>query len=70
MLVYLTAGYGLRYRQWSETYDGETLGYRSFGGIWTLSPFGISLGDRVCVSLDYSLGLTYMPFALRAGYRF
>lgn len=68
--VYLTAGYGVRYRHWSETFRGETLGYDDFKGTFTLSPFGISWGEKICFSIDYSFGITYMPFVLRVGLRF
>ena len=70
MRMYATLGAGVRYRQFAETFEGDTIraGHTSFSYI--LSPFGMSFGGRWTVSCDVGHGTPWSVLNITAGYRF
>ena len=65
-----TLGVGVRIYNYEETYRGDTVRNSEWTPAWTLSPFGISIGEHwnFSTELGYSSGWT--PARISVGYRF
>lgn len=68
--LYATVGAGIRYRQYSETFEGDTVGSHDFRFSYELSPFGVSVGESWCFSVEVGWGFPWALCKLSAGYRF
>ena len=68
--LYGTLGTGVRYRQYSETFEGDTVGKRDFRLSYEVSPVGLSVGERWFVSLDFGWGFPWAICKFSGGCRF
>lgn len=68
--MYASLGGGLRIRQFSETFEGDTIRKTFYDFSLMASPFGISLGQHWNVSLEIGAGLAWSIGRFCVGYRF
>ena len=68
--MYASLGGGLRVRQFSETFEGDTIRKTFFDFSWMASPFGISLGQHWNASLELGVGWAWSIGRFCVGYRF
>lgn len=68
--LYASVAAGLRYRQFAETFEGDTIANHDFRLSYQISPFGVSVGDRWFFSVDLGVGAPWSIAKIGAGYRF
>lgn len=68
--LYATLGAGVRYRQYSETFEGDSVGNHDYRFSYEISPLGFSVGGRWFFSLDFGGGFPWMGGKLSVGTRF
>ena len=68
--MYATLGLGVRYRQFSETFEGDTIRSSHFSASYVVSPFGMSFGEKWTISCSMGHGTPWSLLILTAGYRF
>ena len=67
---YASLGAGVRYRQFAETFEGDTITNHDFRFSYEISPFGVSMGDNWSFSVDLGYGTPWAIAKIGAGYRF
>ena len=68
--LYATVGAGVRYRQFAETLEGDTITNHEFRFSYEISPFGVSVGDGWSFSVDVGYGIPWTIAKIGVGYRF
>lgn len=68
--LYATMGAGLRYRQFSETFEGDKISNSGSSISYQVSPFGMAFGDRWAVSCDLGYGTAWSIMKIAARYSF
>lgn len=68
--LYATVGAGVRYRQFAETFEGDTIANRDFRFSYEISPFGVSFNDSWFFSLEVGYGTPWTIAKVGCGYRF
>lgn len=67
---YATLGAGIRYRYFSETFEGSTITNQDMRFSYQVSPFGVSFGEKWYLSLDLGMGTAWYFFRFGVGYKF
>ena len=67
---YGSVGLGLRYRHFTETFNGSTVGNRDYDVSVEVSPFGVTAGENWIFSFNFGVGMPWSIARISAGYRF
>ena len=70
ILLYSTMAGGLRYRRYSETFEGDTITNSSCEFSYQFSPFGLSYGEKWTFHCDIGYGTAWAILKLGFGYTF
>ncbi len=68
--LYGSLGAGVRYRQFAETFEGDTIPEHDFQLSYFVSPFGFSRGEKWTFSFEVGIGAPWSILKIGAGYRF
>ena len=68
--LYATLGAGMRYRRFSETFEGSTCSNQDIRMTYQVSPFGVSIGEKWYFSMDFGIGTAWYLMRLGGGYKF
>ena len=71
ILMYSTMAAGLRYRRFSETFEGDTIANSNFGFSYQFSPFGMSyMINKWNINCEIGYGTAWAIMKLGFGYTF
>ena len=68
--LFAAAGAGFRYRQFTETLEGDAISNSDFRFSWQFAPFGVSIGEHWHFTVATGYGRPWTGCFLSGGYRF